>query len=842
MHAERQLVRVQHDEVDARRAAGRPDQRLSRPGGGAAVTSDFPSLGAKPRPIGDAAAEPRATFVRNAGDTRVSQGHADTFAVLRPAAHPVRRAAGRARARRARAGVRGDRRALPRPAAARRRRYLPEARAEDALQQALHRRVERAAARRRGARPARLAVPDRPQHGAEPAAGRRATTTRSSRSRCAAGEAPQEELERRAVVRQTLTGLAALPERQREALLRIAVEGRSQEEVARELGVTEGAVRQLVHRARLTLRAAATAVMPLPLASWAAAPAGARRRRTADGRADRRAGRRAPARARSLAKAGAVAVLATGTAVAGPAIVAVRRRTRRRGPRGAGGRAAGARPHADAGGAPPSGDRRAGRRRPTPAARRGPTRRRRGARRRAHGGDGRSGRRRGADADADVRLERRPPAPGSTRARARPARARHGSGRRAPARPAPARPGRARRAPARRARAPAHPAPARPAPARRRPALGTSGSGRLRLRLGLGSVAPAPVPLRRDARLRLGDPPTPGSGSGSSGLRPGPARRAPARLRRLGSASSSRRRTDAIRARTDDWVAPGSLQAHDPSGRSPEHAQPRPDPQRPRPRGARRAGSRRPRVRAKKPKAAAWPRSTTSPAPGRPRTPTRTASRTSTSSSSAPTRARPTPTRTASRTATRSRPATTRSNADTDGDGIKDGAEHAGVVTAFDGETITIREFKGGKKRHRHVDNDCTPTTRTSADDSSVDDEAASTTVRRRRLGRRRPDRRATTADATTRTSSTSTTPTRDASRCDVEDLEKGRPHQRRAREPRRRDRPRSSPSSPIASADRDHALDRQPGALGDRLRHLHRRATSSRSASRSFGSVIIFM
>src|SRR6476469_2720483 len=77
-------------------------------------------------------------------------------------------------------------------------------------------------------------------------------------------DAPQEEMERRAVVRQTLTGLAALPERQRAALLRIAIEGRTQEEVARELGVTEGAVRQLVHRARLTLRAAATSITPLP--------------------------------------------------------------------------------------------------------------------------------------------------------------------------------------------------------------------------------------------------------------------------------------------------------------------------------------------------------------------------------------------------------------------------------------------------------------------------------------------------------------------------------------------------------------------------------------------------
>src|SRR4051795_3835210 len=77
-------------------------------------------------------------------------------------------------------------------------------------------------------------------------------------------EAPDDELERRAVVRQTLTGLAALPERQREALLAIAVEGRSQDEVAEVLGLSQGAVRQLVHRARTQLRAAATAITPFP--------------------------------------------------------------------------------------------------------------------------------------------------------------------------------------------------------------------------------------------------------------------------------------------------------------------------------------------------------------------------------------------------------------------------------------------------------------------------------------------------------------------------------------------------------------------------------------------------
>ncbi len=105
-----------------------------------------------------------------------------------------------------------------------------------------------------------------------------------------------DEVERREDVREALTGLAALPERQREALLRIAVEGRPQGEVARELGVSEGAVRQLVHRARLTLRAAATAVVPMPLgelgrgAAGAGAPGGRPGRGARRGRRRRRAG------------------------------------------------------------------------------------------------------------------------------------------------------------------------------------------------------------------------------------------------------------------------------------------------------------------------------------------------------------------------------------------------------------------------------------------------------------------------------------------------------------------------------------------------------------------------
>ncbi len=134
------------------------------------------------------------------------------------------------------------------------------------------------------------------------------------------GDAPEDELERRAIVRDTLAALAALPERQREALLRVAVQGRSQEEVAEDFGLSHGAVRQLVHRARTTLRAAATAITPLPVASWLASvgvragePAGARIAELASDTGS-------AGIASALAKAGVVVVLAGGAA-AGPAIV-----------------------------------------------------------------------------------------------------------------------------------------------------------------------------------------------------------------------------------------------------------------------------------------------------------------------------------------------------------------------------------------------------------------------------------------------------------------------------------------------------------------------------------------
>src|SRR3954469_3314459 len=46
---------------------------------------------------------------------------------------------------------------------------------------------------------------------------------------------------------------------------------------------------------------------------------------------------------------------------------------------------------------------------------------------------------------------------------------------------------------------------------------------------------------------------------------------------------------------------------------------------------------------------------------------------------------------------------------DSDGDGVKDGSEHAGVVTAFDGDTVTVREFTTRKSVTATVDTDCSP-------------------------------------------------------------------------------------------------------------------------------------
>jgi RNA polymerase sigma factor (sigma-70 family) len=85
----------------------------------------------------------------------------------------------------------------------------------------------------------------------------------------AAADSPDSELDRRIAVRETLASVAALPPLQREALIGTAVNGHSHEQVAAAMGLTEGAVRGLVYRARAALRNAATALTPFPLVDWA---------------------------------------------------------------------------------------------------------------------------------------------------------------------------------------------------------------------------------------------------------------------------------------------------------------------------------------------------------------------------------------------------------------------------------------------------------------------------------------------------------------------------------------------------------------------------------------------
>jgi RNA polymerase sigma factor (sigma-70 family) len=78
-------------------------------------------------------------------------------------------------------------------------------------------------------------------------------------------ETPPQAFERVERLRTVVSAVKELPERQRDAIVLQALEGRSYDEIAVELGVSDGAVRQLLNRARNTLREAAAAVTPTGL-------------------------------------------------------------------------------------------------------------------------------------------------------------------------------------------------------------------------------------------------------------------------------------------------------------------------------------------------------------------------------------------------------------------------------------------------------------------------------------------------------------------------------------------------------------------------------------------------
>jgi len=131
---------------------------------------------------------------------------------------------------------------------------------------------------------------------------------------------PHAILEQNEEVRSALNVIAELPERQRAALLAVAVEGRAHAEVASDLGVSDAGVRQLVRRARVQLRTAVTALTPLPLALWLAdghrGPAPDISHRIAEVLADGGGN----ALAGSAMKAGAVVISVAAVATAAPKV------------------------------------------------------------------------------------------------------------------------------------------------------------------------------------------------------------------------------------------------------------------------------------------------------------------------------------------------------------------------------------------------------------------------------------------------------------------------------------------------------------------------------------------
>jgi RNA polymerase sigma factor (sigma-70 family) len=143
---------------------------------------------------------------------------------------------------------------------------LPEARAEDILQLAL---LKTWIAVREGAEVRDLkAWLYRVVHNTAVNAARDATHDGEPLADPARLVAGESNIDLGLTVREALAEVAALPPLQREVIVRTVVAGHSHEQVASDLGITHGAVRGLLYRARTTLRTAATALTPPPLLGW----------------------------------------------------------------------------------------------------------------------------------------------------------------------------------------------------------------------------------------------------------------------------------------------------------------------------------------------------------------------------------------------------------------------------------------------------------------------------------------------------------------------------------------------------------------------------------------------
>ena len=76
---------------------------------------------------------------------------------------------------------------------------------------------------------------------------------------------PDEVVQARERFERVVDAVSALPPKQRQVIVRHALDGDSHERIATDLGMTAGSIRQLAHRARQTVRAAAAALVPSPL-------------------------------------------------------------------------------------------------------------------------------------------------------------------------------------------------------------------------------------------------------------------------------------------------------------------------------------------------------------------------------------------------------------------------------------------------------------------------------------------------------------------------------------------------------------------------------------------------
>jgi RNA polymerase sigma factor (sigma-70 family) len=99
-----------------------------------------------------------------------------------------------------------------------------------------------------------------------------AELTEAVQARAARGG--ESNLERRIAVNEALGEVAELPQMQRAAIFLTAVDGQTHDEVADALGISHGALRGLLYRARATLRTAAAALTPSPLLASASGGTG----------------------------------------------------------------------------------------------------------------------------------------------------------------------------------------------------------------------------------------------------------------------------------------------------------------------------------------------------------------------------------------------------------------------------------------------------------------------------------------------------------------------------------------------------------------------------------------